>query len=451
MTQPLFKRVYLSSLASVLGLALCACGGGTQAIGSTPAASKPLLPLSGGAVYAGAASFGDTVALELDEGLKTVTLRFVDSRFGLRGAVVSPYAADSDGTFLAKAFVGDASTGMSAQQLAAISLRFALDSGLLNGSVQGLPNIKQGNGTLLQGQVTASNRGTSSIATVTGIYSFIQEQAAYSNSGVMVQPASTSYGQMGIKADGSLRICMSQPYSDTCTNTDGEKQVTATGTLSTEADQARYPGALVMTVNGKTVGRLMVAVRQGQNTLFIDHHEPTANGGFTSGAWLLQPATMLSATSLDGEWLCSQAEVSKSGRLTGRVQRHFVSIGQNTLQTDTIDTDIFLKADASGLLTGLWADGSPSPARVFMRLGSNTVRYIGNAGAADAPAVAVSGTCRALPAQETLATYLNAAVNQVSMVMLGDVRSTQPAVGYVKGLWQRRPNRRAKLTRHFGC
>lgn len=436
MTTPHFKRTARASLTSVVVLLLSACGGGDDArpVGNnlTPSALPiALAPLSGGAVYAGTASFGDTVAVELDETAKTVTLRFVDSHFGLTGAIVSPYTTDSNSAYLAKAFTGDASTGLSTKQLAAISLRFTLDNGLLNGSVQQLANLKQGKDALLQGQVTASNRGVTSVASLAGIYSFIQEQASYSDSGAMTQAPSTTYGQISIKADGSFRTCLSQSYSDTCTNTAGTQQVSTTGTLSSEADQARYPGALAMTVNGKPLGRLMVAARPaGQNTLFIDQHEAISSGGFTTGTWLLQPAAMLASTALDGEWLCSQPEVSTSGVATGRMQRNFVSIGQNMLQTDTLDTDIALAAGPKGLLTGQWAGSVPTPARVFMPLGANTVRYVGNTGAGSTPTAAISGTCQALPAPATLPTYLNAVASQVSMVMLGDARPTQPAVGY---------------------
>ncbi|RZJ25559.1 MAG: hypothetical protein EOO54_05935 [Haliea sp.] len=227
-----------------------------------------------------------------------------------------------------------------------------------------------------------------------------------------------------------MRICMSQAYTDTCTNAEGSQQVATTGTLAAETDQARYPGALAFRVNGKTVGRLMVAAGASQKTLVVDAFEAGASGAFTTGAWLLQPAQALAGHVMDGEWLCTQPEFDPAAKPTGRVLRHFVSVKQNTLQTDTIDTDISLSAGVNGLVTGQWA-GSQAQARVFMPLNSTTVSYVGNTGATpNTPAADVAGTCRLLPEVQAQPAYLDAVAEQVRMVTIGDVHPTQPAIGY---------------------
>ncbi|RYX92800.1 MAG: hypothetical protein EOO28_20725 [Comamonadaceae bacterium] len=446
---PAFKRIHLASLAGVAAVLLSACGGGgdggtTAGPVTPPAGPSPvaLAPLSGGPVFSGTASFGDTVSFQLDEAARMVTVRFVDSRFGLGGAITSAYTADSSGGaggFLAKSFgvaAGSAATGLSSAQLAAITLRFTVENGLLTGSIQQLANAKLGKGELLQGEVAASNRGVASVAALAGVYSFVKQHATYGADGAVTEAATAAYGQLGIKSDGSFRICLSQAYSDTCTNLQGGQQVATTGTLAAEADQAKYPGALAFNVNGKVLGRLMVAAKSGQNTLLVDEFETTSGGSFTTGAWTLQPSAVLSPTAMNGEWLCSQPEINSAGKPSGRILRNYVSIANGTLQTDTIDTDITLAAGVNGVVTGTWAgsQAGQAPARAFMPVSAGTVSYVGNTApspnAPNTPSIAIAGTCQALTAPATLDTYLAAVPEAVSMVSIGDARPTQPAIGY---------------------
>ena len=56
-----------------------------------------LTPLAGGSLYVGAVSFGDTVSVALDQpAAGQVTLRFLDSRFGLGGTLVGSYTLSGD-------------------------------------------------------------------------------------------------------------------------------------------------------------------------------------------------------------------------------------------------------------------------------------------------------------------------------------------------------------------
>ncbi len=416
------KRARLACLAGITGLMLAACGGGDSVATSAPT----LTPLAGGTSYTGTASFGDTVTFVVDDTAKTITVKFVDSHFGLAGSITSAYTADADnGGFVAKAFTGSGS-GFNATQLAAIVLRFTVQDGLLNGSLQQIANLRSGGTTLMQGVVSASNRGVANLSALAGTYSFLRERATYNASGVVTQASAAAYGQIGVKADGTFRVCFSQAYSDTCTT----QQVATTGTLTPEADQAKYPGAFTATINGTALGRVLVGSKSGQIALFVDEYSASGTG-FTTGTWLLQPSATLASNVIDGEWLCTQPEIGTSGAPTGRTLRNYVSVASNTLQTDTIDADITLDTRGGGVggfVTGVWA-GTSTIARVFVPVSTGTVRYVGTASSATG-AANISGTCQVLPTQATVQTYLTAAANSVTMVSIGDARPTQPAIGF---------------------
>ncbi len=164
------KRTRQAAFAALISatLALGACGGdddsGSAANGGTggnggnggnggttqPAAVQPL---SGGSLYVGAVSFGDTVSVELDKpAAGQLTPRFLDSRFGLAGALVGQYVLE-DGTYRVS---GLAASGTDvpaalAAAAAAITFRFTLDDGVLSGALGQVPNVKAGNGALLPG------------------------------------------------------------------------------------------------------------------------------------------------------------------------------------------------------------------------------------------------------------------------------------------------------------
>jgi hypothetical protein len=141
-----------------------------------------------------------------------------------------------------------------------------------------------------------------------------------------------------IANDGAVRVCPGQGASDTCTNG-------ITGRVTVDPDQTTYPGALVLELGGQRIGRAVVGKRSDGAAISVDVYSAAAGGSFTSGNWTLQPAAMapVAATALDGEWLCTHPE--QGG--TGRSMRHYVSIGNGLLQTDTIDIDLKLSANAA--------------------------------------------------------------------------------------------------------
>jgi hypothetical protein len=130
-----------------------------------PAPAPALAPLAGGSSYLGTLSFGDTVALSLDSTTKQITLRFVDSRFGLAGAITSVYRVDANGQFVAQTFqavAGSNLPGALVSRLSDVTLRFSAETGLVTGNVDGLPNLLDTSASStasLQGVLTASNQG----------------------------------------------------------------------------------------------------------------------------------------------------------------------------------------------------------------------------------------------------------------------------------------------------
>ncbi|MGJ7529313.1 ParB/Srx family N-terminal domain-containing protein [Variovorax sp. GB1P17] len=454
MTNSHWTRARMAGMIGLAALSLAACGGGSGGGGFFPAAAPvagnsdttppvALQPLAGGSQYAGTASFGDTVSITLDQpAAGQLTLRFVDSRFGLAGALSASYATQADGSLLATKFAAIAGTGVPDALTAALpklSLRFQLEGGLLSGSLAQVPNLKAADGSLLQGEVAASNQGVADVARLAGVYSFVKRTAAYNAKGVMQSGADAAFGQLNIKADGTVRACVGQAYADNCSA--GQP-----GKLAAEADQKTYPGALALSIDGQRIGRVMVNAQSGAATLLADEFTTSAaDGSFRTGTWVLQSASVaLPATALDGEWLCAQPELdATTGAATGRTQRNFVSVGANLLQTDTIDTDVKLSANAgiggastsavsgmNGLVAGQWSDNQKA-GRVLLPVGKQTAYYIGTGASTGAAAPTnISGVCRALPVQPVINTYAAAAFNVPMAIRIGDARPTQPAIGY---------------------
>lgn len=462
MTKNKWTRARVAGLAGIAAISLAACGGGGGGGGGTffpasgpsagnggnnsnnqPApAAVALQPLVGGSQYSGTASFGDTVSIALDQpATGKLTLRFVDSRFGLAGSVSASYATQPDGSLLASNFAAVAGTGVPDALVAALpklSLRFQLDGSLLSGSLAQVPNLKAGNGAVLQGEIAASNQGVADVSRLAGVYNFIKLTSAYNAKGMVQGAPASDFGQLSIKADGSVRACMGQAYADGCSG--GQA-----GLLAAEDDQKTYPGALALTLGGQRIGRVMVNAQSGAATLLADEFATTAaDGSFRTGTWVLQSATTaLAATALDGEWLCSQPELDPAtGALTGRTQRNFVSIGANLLQTDTIDNDVKLSVNAgiggaatstvsgmNGLVAGQWVD-SQKIGRVLLPVGKQTAYYIGSAASTGVAATHISGVCRALPVQAVSNTYASATVGSAMDIRIGDAHPTQPAIGY---------------------
>jgi len=453
MTKNKWTRARVAGLAGIAALSLAACGGGGDGGGGNffPVAGNgnpntppvALQPLAGGSQYTGTASFGDTVSITLDQpAVGKLTLRFVDSRFGLAGSVSASYATQPDGSLLASNFAAVAGTGVPDALVAALpklGMRFQLDGSLLSGSLAQVPNLKAADGSLLQGEIAASNQGVADVTRLAGVYNYIKLTTAYNAKGASQGAPASEFGQFNIKADGTVRACMGQAYADSCAGG-------RTGLLVAEADQKTYPGAMALTLDGQRIGRVMVNAQSGAATLLADEFATTAaDGSFRTGTWVLQSAnTALAATALDGEWLCSQPELdAATGALTGRTQRNFVSVGANLLQTDTIDTDVKLSANAgiggaatttanglNGLVAGQWSD-TQKAGRVLLPVGKQTAYYIGTgASTGGAAGTNISGVCRVLPVQPVIDTYAAAVVNSPMAIRVGDAHPTQPAIGY---------------------
>lgn len=317
-----------------------------------------------------------------------------------------------------------------------MTLRFRVETGLISGSLSGLPNLLDTTADPLQGTITASNQGVAQISALAGTYNYLRQEAAYSFAGKPGAVNATA-GQISIASDGTLRACPAQLASDNCSNA-------MTGRVSVESDQATYPGALAIELGGQRIGRAVVGKLSGSTVISVDVYS-AASGGFNSGSWTLQTAgAALPSTALDGEWLCSHPETTSTAgdtpSVTGRSMRHYVSIGAGLWQTDTIDTDLQITANAAaasgatanGLFSAQWASSNSSSAtRTMLPLSANTFFYVGSS-TPSADTGNTSGLCQRLPEQPVISTYLAASPTSTDPVMikLADALPTQPAVGY---------------------
>ncbi|SFC29092.1 hypothetical protein SAMN05216321_103526 [Cupriavidus sp. OV038] len=428
------KRTRQAAFAALISatLALGACGGdddnGSAANGGTGGnggnggnggTTQPasVQPLSGGSLYVGAVSFGDTVSVELDKpAAGQLTLRFLDSRFGLAGALVGQYVLE-DGTYRV---TGLAASGTDvpaalAAAAAAITFRFTLDDGVLSGALGQVPNVKAGNGALLQGYISAGNRGAQ-LADIAGTYSYLRQAGD-----------AASAGQLNIGADGNVRVCAGLGYSADCAG--GQS-----GKLAADADQSRYPGAFALTLGGSTVGRLFVGRQQGQVALFVD--ETGASATAPTGSWVVRTATAVAANGIDGDWVCAEPELDDKNAATGRTRRNIVSVAGTTLAADNIPVDVTLAynraggAAANGLVSGTWqatvAGQAQSLGLTWLPVSKNLAYQLRQVPGSTRQLPAV---CAPMAAPTPVSTYLTATAGQNILVTLADLRPTQPAIG----------------------
>ena len=402
---------------------MTACGGGDDGntsgagggnTGTTPTAVQPL---SGGALYVGAVSFGDTVSVELDKpAAGQLTLRFLDSRFGLAGTLTGQYTVDGNTYRVSKlAASGSDVPAALAAAAASISFSFTIDDGLLSGALGQVPNVAAGNGALLQGYVSAANKGAQ-LADIAGTYSYLRQAGD-----------TATAGQLNIQADGAVRVCAGQGYSAACTG--GQ-----TGQLSADADQSRYPGAYALTLAGSKVGRLFVGKQQGNVALFVD--ETGASASAATGNWVVRSATPLATNAVDGDWLCAEPELDDANALTGRTRRNIVSVAGNTLAADNIPVDVALAYNsaagvaANGLISGNWqetvAEQPKTGAMTWLPVSGKLAYQLRQVPGTQRMLPAV---CAPLPAPTPIATYLSAKANDIILVTLADLRPTQPAIG----------------------
>lgn len=403
-------------------VAMTACGGSddgnTTNTGTNPAATPAeVKPLAGGSLYVGSVSFGDTVSVQLDQpAAGQLTLRFLDSRFGLAGALVGQYTLD--GTTYRVSNLTATGTDVPAalaSAAASITFSFTLDDGLLSGALGQVPNVKAGNGSLLQGYISAANKGAQ-LKDIAGTYSYLRQTSD-----------SATAGQLAIQADGSVRVCAGQGYTASCAG--GQ-----TGQLSADADQSRYPGAFALTIAGTKVGRVFVGKQQGSTALFVD--ETGASASAATGNWVIRAATTLPATAVDGDWVCAEPELNDANATTGRTRRNIVSIGGNVLAADNIPADVplvyngFASGAAMGLISGTWqepiANQMQSATLAWLPVSTKLAYQLRQVPGTQRVLPAV---CTPLPAPTPISTYLQAAAQQNILVTMADLRPTQPAIG----------------------
>ncbi len=435
----MIKRKHWAAIAcGVATAALAACGGdgdtapqtgagGNTGGGNGGTVTQPaaLAPLAGGSLYVGAASFGDTVSVQLDQpAAGQVTLRFLDSRFGLAGALVGSYTRNGDTYKVARlaAATADVPAGLAAAA-SAIGFEFVVDAGVLSGALGQVPNLAAGSGALLQGYVSAANKGAQ-LSDIAGVYSYLRQAGGTSGA-----------GQVRIFADGTLRACAGAAYADNCAG--GES-----GRLSAEADQQRFPGAFAVTLGGARIGRLFVARQDGQATLFVDEAATNANGSARNGNWVLKSAQAVAAGASDGDWLCAEPELDGGNAPTGRTRRNFVSIAGTRLAADHIASNVTLSYNtaggaggtlangANGLVYGAWQDaaaGQPQAALALLPVSARLAYQL-----RDVPGTArrLQGVCTALAAESPTTAYLQAKAGDIVQVTLADLRPTQPAIGF---------------------
>ncbi|SDE39970.1 hypothetical protein [Paraburkholderia lycopersici] len=437
MQKTVLNRIALSFAAAGLSAMLAACGGGGSGSGnnetndSTPPASGTATPLAAGKRFVGTVSFGDTVRVDLDSpAAGQLTLTFVDSQFGLAGALVGKYTkqATSQGTaYSASALSADGAPAALTAAAANIRLDLTLAAdagqhGLLSGALQNVPNVKAADGSLLQGQILATNNGVTSAAALAGTYSFVKLSGNYSAGGVPQGDQDAEAGQVKIDADGTLRFCSGQPWSATCTNYDPSSgnATTDTGTIMADPNQALYPGAFDITLGGNLLGRAFVSAQQGATSIFIDQAGNNTDGTFRTGTWTLTSANALAAGALDGTWTCTEPGVAdNSNRLTGAAQTTLARFSGTQLQalnadgsasTQMAPVSLFYNrtfdprasqsqltlapANVAGLVAGQWTGSyqnqSVTGAFMFLPVSATQISYLDEV---NANGFFVMGTC----------------------------------------------------------
>lgn len=309
---------------------LAACGGGSGGSGNDASngSGQPtvaaLAPLPAGSTYIGTVSFGDTVKIALDSPAKgQLTLSFVNSQFGLAGAVVGTYT-QSNGVLGVSALTPAQGAGLSQAQAAALRISLILSTaangqGMLSGTISQVPNLL-GSGTLA-GQFALTNSGVNSIADLAGQYSLVGLSGDYSVDGVPTGVQEPTAGQVNIDASGAARFCLGQAYSASCTDVNDTPGATArltdVATFTPDPDQATYPGAFDMIVGAQTVGRAFVAVQGANKTLFIDRFGKSPEGTPRTGSMVLTTTQTLATGAIDGTWSCAEPDTDDQNHLLG--------------------------------------------------------------------------------------------------------------------------------------
>lgn len=328
---------------------LSACGGGSGSNGSSngngssqsgsgsQTGQVQAQPLAAQQTYIGTVSFGDTISVQIDAPAKgQVTTTFINSQFGLAGKLVGNYTL-TNGNYIVTSFQASGTVPSAlAAGANAVGMQFsvATDSsnhGVLSGQLSNVPNVTAGNGSqTLSGQIAASNNGVTTVAALAGTYSFIKLSGDYTKAGVPVGSQDADSGQMLINADGTFSACPSAAYGANCMD-DSNASIADTGTITVDPDQATYPGAFDMTLNGESFGRLFASTSGGMLTLMLDQAGSNSDGTFRTGSWVFHTAQPLTSGTYDGTWLCSEPNTSDNNQLLGDIVANRVTIAGTTL------------------------------------------------------------------------------------------------------------------------
>lgn len=374
-------------------------GGGSQTTQTAQAA-----PLAAQQTYIGTVSFGDTISVQIDAPAKgQVTTTFINSQFGLAGKLVGNYTL-TNGNYIVTSFQASGTVPPAlAAGANAVGMQFAVSAdssnhGVLSGQLSNVPNVTAGSGAqTLSGQIAASNNGVTTVAGLAGTYSFIKLSGDYTAGGVPVGSQDADSGQMQINADGTFRACPSAAYAANCMD-DSDASVADTGTLAIDPDQATYPGAFDMTLNGKSFGRLFASTSGGQITLMLDQAGTNSEGTFRTGSWVFQTAQALTSGSYDGTWLCSEPNTTDNNQLLGNIVTNRVTIAGTTLTPSGSSTASLalnfnatynaaassstptLASGVNGLMAGLLRDTSNGntvqSAMMFLPVSSTNIYYL---------------------------------------------------------------------------
>lgn len=405
-----------ASLSVPLLFAACGGGGGDS---TQPSAEQPAVQS-----YTGTLSLGDTVSVQIDAPARgQLTVSFLDSEFGLAGKLVASYTSSVNGVYSATRF--KAADGVVPAALASnadgVQFDFNVNSGALNGQIQNLPNVKDGG--LLSGQVLASATSTTNVASLAGSYSLIKLSGNFVSNGISVGAQDVDSGTIKINSDGSFRMCLSQPYSETCADDGGDG--TPTGHIVPAADQTKFPGAYDLTLTGATtpVARLFARQSNGQTTLLMDQHSVDGSGQPRTGTWIAHTTQALTTGTYDGTWICSAPGVSDAGVMTGALTKTSATLQGSTFTlgkggvpaTTTVTynatrsaataltTPPLLQPDwhavpgVDGLFSGSLGDASGADVQPFIALpvSATQIHYLAQAGGSnsDGTAFFVLGVC----------------------------------------------------------
>ena len=422
--------------ALAIGAALAACGGGDGGSNTTSAGTGSggsgstggsgnggaVTPVTPAAVtYMGVVSFGDTVAITLDApGAGKLKIRFADSAFGLSGTLIGDYALNA-GVYTVSNLVVDSADPPPAfvsAVLSTITATFTVSGTTLTGEIGGLP--KQLGGGKLSGHVTASSVSTAaSAASLAGTYTFLRTQSTYYASSGNLQTQAAMGGQMRVNADGTVRMCQTETYSDTCSAFPA-----LLGTLAL-ADQTRYPGAYQLTLGGKLWGRVFPLLDNGVPTLYLDHNTADTQGNPMTGTGVFHPGQSLTAGQFAGSWTCSEpgaayAAVSGLGiraALDGSIVTETLTIDTNgvvtsakhgtstpllpNLTNNLLGIGYSAASMVPGTMTAIWTLPAPSTdtrTQVFLPVNANTMAYYAEIKSTASDPVpwtfVVQGTCR---------------------------------------------------------